>query len=406
MALTHKSIPSMNNQNFSFSKRTDWPLSINQLTLTLEKFRKDNIPYLDLTQSNPTHCQFAYSHKKILNPLTNKNNLNYSPSPQGLIEAREVLCAYYKQKNLKVSADQIFLTSGTSEAYTYLFRLLTNSDERVLLPSPSYPLFPFLVDINDIGHDYYPLSYNGQWSIDFNSLKKALHPNTKIIILVNPNNPTGSYIKKNELLELNTLCRENNMALLSDEVFYDFGLSQPKDAISLVQNDSVLTFTLGGLSKTLGLPQMKCSWIIMNGPKNLVKQAHDRLEIIADTYLSINTPVQNALKDWLPLKNNIQTQIKLRIHNNLNILKEITRNSSHCELLNVEGGWYAILKIPSHLSEEDWVLDFLTKDRVLVHPGYFFEFDHDAHIVLSCLPPPDVFEQGVKMIIKRIASKN
>ena len=391
--------------SLSFSQRTDWSLASNQFSDDLNDLRKGNVPIVDLTESNPTNCGFLYPKNDIIASLAEDTNLCYMPAPRGNLQTREAVCRYYKEKGLYVVPEQIFLTASTSEAYSYLFRLLVDPGEGVLFPCPSYPLFSFLGDLNDVRIDTYPLIYQEQWSIDLQGMRRVICNDTKAVVLVNPNNPTGSFIHREELEEINTLCREQNIALVCDEVFSDFAFDQADDHVSLVSNDQVLTFVLGGISKMLGLPQMKLSWIIVNGPKDLVNAATDRLEVIADTYLSVNTPTQNAFPLWLSHRKTIQAEINNRIKDNLDFLKQHITKMDACEYLAADGGWYAVVKIPDCLSEEQWVLTFLNKDHVAVHPGYFFDFPQEAYVVVSLLPMSGTFQKGIKRIIKRIESR-
>jgi alanine-synthesizing transaminase len=257
-----------------------------------------------------------------------------------------------------------------------------------------------LLEINDVNFDYYPLLYDGQWRLDIQALEGLVDNKTKAIILVNPNNPTGSYISRAELDFLNEFCRKHQMAIISDEVFFDYALSQG-DFISCAGNQTVLTFVLGGLSKTLGLPQMKCAWILASGPQTILQESLSRLEIIADTYLSVNTPVQNALSTWLKYAPAFQKQIISRVQENWQWLS--THISEHTQLLSLQGGWYATLRIPAVKSEEEWVLEFLREDHVSVYPGYFFDFDREAYIILSLLPPPSIFQKAAGRIMRRLA---
>lgn len=408
---------------FLFAQRTDWPLAANQLSADLERLRKNSIPVLDLTESNPTHCHFSYPDN-IVKSLSEEENLYYTPAPKGNLNAREAVSRYYEEKGFNVSPEQIFLTASTSEAYSYLFRLVANSGEQVLFPRPSYPLFSFLGDLNDVRMETYPLVYNGKWNIDLEEMRQAFCDDTKALVLVNPNNPTGSFVRRQELKEINALCREHQTVLICDEVFADFAFDQNGDYVSersgrssptphpeerrdegsLAGNNEVLTFVLGGVSKTLGLPQMKLSWIILNGPRDLVDAAAARLEVIADTYLSVNTPTQNALPGWLSHRNVIQDEINARLRQNVTFLREHTAMTKECELLAVEGGWYAVLKVPDTHSEEEWALMFLNKDHVFVHPGYFFDFDTEPFVIISLLPPCATFQEGIKRILGRIQS--
>ena len=387
-----------------FSTRTNWPLSSNRITEVLDRLKKNNIPIIDLTESNPPRCGFIYPSGRILQPLASERNLRYDPQPQGSLEAREAVVHYYKEHGREAAPERVFLTASTSEAYSYLFRLLADAGQEVLFPRPSYPLFQFLGDLNDVALNYYPLVYTDHWRIDFSRLEGCIQPNTKAIVLVNPNNPTGSFVKKDELSALNRICRAKNVPIICDEVFADFAFPGNKDVVSLAGNNSVLTFVLGGLSKTLALPQMKLSWIIVSGPAELVNQACRRLEVIADTYLSVNAPVQNAVAGWLSSKEEFQEQIKRRALDNLRFLEE-TAGAARCRLLKPEGGWHAVLKIPNALTEEEWILEFLKGDHVFVHPGYFFDFEEDGFLVVSLLPPADVFKEGMKRIFQKIVGK-
>jgi len=387
-----------------FAQRTNWPLAANKLSADLERLHNERVPILDLTESNPTRCGFSYLQDDIVNSLAEKNNLNYTPLPRGGLRAREAISRYYKEKKFLVSAEQIFLTASTSEAYSYLFRLLVDPGGQVLFPRPSYPLFTFLGDLNDLQMDTYPLIYDGKWAIDISRMSHALCDDTKAVVLVNPNNPTGSFICRGELEKINALCKKTNAALICDEVFADFAFTQNEDRVSLVDNDQVLTFILGGVSKSLGMPQMKLSWIIVNGPKHLAEEASARLDVIADTYLSVNTPTQNAFPAWLSNRKEIQGEINARIRQNLDFLKKKTQTVHECELLNAEGGWYAVLKIPDTYSEEKWALTFLNKDHVFIHPGYFFDFDNEAFAVVSLLPAGHIFQEGIQRIFARIKS--
>ena len=389
---------------FLFARRTDWPLASNKLTVALEHLREEETPILDLTESNPTRCGFSYPEEDIIRSLARSENLAYAPSPQGSFEVREAISSYYKEKGLLVSSEQIFLTASTSEAYSYLFRLLANPSDQVLFPHPSYPLFSFLGDLNDCIMDTYPLCYDGKWHIDLKAVSAILRHDTKALVLVNPNNPTGSFVRQEELEELNVLCQQHNTALICDEVFSDFSLDQNKTRTSLVNNTEVLTFVLGGISKTLGLPQMKLSWIVINGPQDLVRKASSRLEVIADTYLSVNTPTQNAFSIWLSYRKEIQEGINGRIRENYYFLKEQAEHVRGCELLATEGGWYAVLKIPDKYGEEEWALNFLNDDHVYVHPGYFFDFDTESFIIVSLLPPGNIFQDGIKRVLGRITN--
>ncbi|MBI1976045.1 MAG: pyridoxal phosphate-dependent aminotransferase, partial [Candidatus Omnitrophica bacterium] len=313
-----------------FSKRTHWDLKLNRLSLMVQNLQQKGERILDLTESNPTRCGFRYLSQEILDPLTNPRNLQYDPSPKGMIQTREAVAGYYADKGVAVSPEQIFLTAGTSEAYTFLFRLLCDPQDCFLVPRPSYPLLEFLADLNDVALDAYRLVYGQRWQVDLNDLQKKISAKNRGIVVVHPNNPTGSYIKENELLFLNRVCLENSLALVSDEVFLDFYSDQDRDSVgagfkpapTFAGNNNILSFTLSGLSKIVGLPQMKLGWIVVSGPKDLRQEAIQRLEMIADTYLSVSTPAQNALADWLQRAPSIQKEILDRVKINRRFLLE------------------------------------------------------------------------------------
>jgi len=386
--------------NFPFAHRTNWQQETNALNKVLEELGKQGVNILDLTASNPTSCGFVYP-EGMLAALNLPENLCYTPDACGMGQARaEVVKYYHARQGVNVSASDVILTASTSEAYSFLMRLLVNPGEKVLIPAPSYPLFQFLLEINDVNFDYYPLNYDGQWRLDIQALERCVDAKTKAIILVNPNNPTGSYLSRGELNALNEFCRKHQLAIISDEVFFDYPLLQG-DFVSCVGNQEVLTYVLSGLSKTLALPQMKCAWILASGPSGILRESMARLEIIADTYLSVNTPVQNALSDWLGYAPRLQEQIISRVKDNWQWLRD--HLNDHTELLFLQGGWYATLRIPAIKSEEEWVLEFLKEDHVSVYPGYFFDFDREAYIVLSLLPSSSIFQDAAGRIIQRLA---
>jgi len=381
-----------------FSHRTDWSFALNPLMLRLKELKEKQIKVFDLTESNPTRAGFSYPKNEILKSLSKPESLLYQPEPFGDIKARQAVCAMYERQGFSVEPSRVILTSSSSEAYSFLFRLLLNPHEAVLFPRPSYPLFDFLAQLNDAEICPYPLVYKKTWEVDEEGLKAAVTDKTKALVLVNPNNPTGSFIKEQELFMINQVCDENHLAVICDEVFLDYAFSKETHlAKSLVDNASVLTFTLGGLSKSLGLPQMKLSWIVASGPEKEVQEALKRLEIIADTYLSVNTPSQRALSSWLLQKEKIQKQIKARIEKNKRVLSNAFSKTS-LTVLHGEGGWYGILQLPQGTDEESCALNLLESHHVFVHPGYFFDFAEGAHIVLSYLTPEDVFRQGVQKI--------
>ncbi|MCR4338118.1 MAG: pyridoxal phosphate-dependent aminotransferase [Candidatus Omnitrophica bacterium] len=391
--------------NIMFANRTEWSLGQNQIALLLEKLQTSGISILDLTESNPTKCQFVYPQKEILAALTHPKNLEYHPHSFGLPEARQAVCHYYQKKGLYVDPSDVILTSSTSEGYSFLFQLLANVDDVVLSPRPSYPLFSFLGDLHNTQLHPYDFFYRDAWHLDQEGLRETLEevPNIKAMVMVNPNNPTGSFIKPDELKVINDLAQRYSFALISDEVFLDYSLDGKSTAsMSLIANHANLTFVLSGLSKILGLPQMKLSWIVVNGPTEIKKAALQRLEVIADTYLSVNTPVQNATKEWMQLAPALQGQILQRVQANWKFLKEDFAKTRQSQLLHTEGGWYAMISLSQNTGEEELTLRLLRDAHVLVHPGYFFDCLEGANIILSLLPPQEVFQEGINRLLQKI----
>lgn len=382
-----------------FSRRTHWSFELNRVTETLNQLRSQGNTVLDLTCSNPTQCGFFYP-ENILSGLSTLENLHYAPDPQGLPKARQAVSDYYRRRGFDVPPARIFLTANTSEAYSYLFRLLADPGDHVLFPRPSYPLFQFLSTLNDVTLALYPMRYDKQWRIDLETLSASVTNRTKALVLVNPNNPTGSFVGQTTLKQIKALCLENRLAIISDEVFWDFAFDETLPYESLVSNQAGLTFVLGGLSKSLGLPQMKLSWMVLSGERDSVAEAKARLEMIADTYLSVNTPVQNALETWLSCGEGMRNTIRTRVRANYVFLKGYAAQIEEVDVLHVEGGWYAMLRLPDGLSEEETVLRLLREAHVFVHPGYFFDCEEAPYLVLSLLPQEALFKEGVERILK------
>jgi len=387
-----------------FSKRFKWSLEPNRFARLIEEKKKAGARILDLTESNPTRVGFDYPDDEILCALAQAPAMLYEPAPRGLLVAREAVADYYAERGLKVDPERIHLTASTSEAYSFLFKLLADQGESVLVPQPSYPLFEFLAALEGVELRPYELHYihPAGWRIDFDSIERAVAPNTRAIILVSPNNPTRSFTKLREVERLNAICARQGLALIVDEVFGDYGfVGDESRAASLVSNDSSLTFVMSGLSKVLALPQMKLGWIVTNGPPALRKEAIERLDFIADTFLSVSAPVQHSARPWLRLRRSMQGQILNRVRANLNWLRDAT-DDSPLRLLSVEGGWYATLELPRQFTEEEWAMSLLEKDDVLAHPGYFFDFRREAFLVLSLLPRAEVFREAIARILARV----
>lgn len=372
----------------------------------MEERRSAGSPILDLTESNPTAAGFAYPSETILAALSDPRSLRYEPAAAGMPAARAAVSEYYSGRATRpVNPDRILLTASTSEAYAFVFKLLADPGGEVLVPSPSYPLFDYLASLDSVRAVPYGLVYHKAWSIDFDTLASSINPRSRAIVLVNPNNPTGSFLKQSELGPLLDLCREHNLALVSDEVFADYALQDDARLVrSLTGIDEVLTFCLSGLSKVVGLPQMKLGWIVTGGPPADRGRAFERLELIADTYLSVGAPVQWAAPALVGLRGQMQQQILGRVRANRAFLAGQIGESSPWNLLTTEGGWYAVLEAPRIQSEEEWVIRLLAEDGVLVQPGFFFDFEREAFLVISLLTPQDVFREGIRRILARASA--
>lgn len=385
-----------------FSRRTDWKLAPNRLTEAIEEARASDRPFIDLTISNPTRAGINYDRTAILDSLRNEASLDYDPQPKGLLAACEAVADYYRARGEKVDPESLVLTSGTSEGYSYVFRLLANPGDEILVPKPSYPLFDFLADLQDVKLIPYPLLYDHGWQIDFHCLEKAIGTTTRGIVLVNPNNPTSSYISSAERDRLNDICVKHGLALIVDEVFLDYALDNSPHP-SFATNTGALTFSLSGLSKISALPQMKLAWIGVSGPANLAHDAMQRLEVIADTYLSVGAPVQLAAGTLLEQRRTVQSQILTRVQKNIAELDRRLGLQKGCSRLEVEGGWYAILRVPVTRSDEDLAITLLREKGVLVHPGHFYDFPQDGFLVLSLIARPAEFCSGVEKVLDLFA---
>jgi len=382
-----------------FSHRTGWKLTPNRFTEAQRDLQADGREVLDLTISNPTRAGLHYDSETILQALTNPEAMDYDPQPKGLRSAREAIAAYYRQQHDEVDPDSVVLTTSTSEGYSYVFRLLCNADDEILVPKPSYPLFEFLADLQDVKLVSYPLLYDHGWQIDFPSLYKAVNHRTRAVVVVHPNNPTGSFVASAERDALNNFCGEYNLALVVDEVFLDYahdGAVRP----TFAANREVLTFTLSGVSKISGLPQMKLAWVATGGPGEQVTAALARLEIVADTYLSMSAPVQLAAPVLLDQRHSIQPLLLDRVRTNLNELDRELAKQKTCTRLNVEGGWYAVLRVPATRSDEDLAIEILRQRSVLVHPGHFYDFPADGYLVVSLITQPQDFRKGIAQVLE------
>jgi aspartate/methionine/tyrosine aminotransferase len=393
----------------SFARRTSWNLSTNRYTEALDEHRRAGKELLDLTASNPTTIGLQYNAAELLRALSDPNVLRYDPQPKGLLTAREAVAGYYAERGIAIAVDDLLLTTSTSEAYSFVFRLLCDPADAVLVPTPSYPLFDFLADIQDVKLFPYELVYDHGWQIDFPSLHAAIGQaqdsgaRCRAVLVVHLNNPTGSYVKVHEARELTRICAASDMAIIADEVFLDYSLAI-EHPLTFAANRDALTFTLSGLSKISALPQMKVAWIAINGPDEVKREALARLEVIADTYLSMNAPVQLAVPAMLAQRHDMQAQLAKRVRENLTELDEQLAKQRLCERLVIEGGWYAIMRVPAMRSDEDLAIALLHQTGVLVQPGHFYDFAGDGYLVLSLITPTARFREGVKRFLEFVGT--
>lgn len=385
-----------------FSGRVPAVLEPNRLTLALAHRRQDGRPTLDLTRSNPTRAGLDYP-ADLLMPLGHRCGLDYAPAPLGLEDARRAVADDCARRSRPVAPENVVLTASTSEAYSLAFKILCNPGDEVLIPRPSYPLFEHLTRLDAVAAVPYALEYHGRWSLDLADVERALTPRARALLVVNPNNPTGNFVGAGDMRRLAELCEARDVAIIADEVFADYELSPGAAARAgrLSEQAGVLGITLGGLSKSIGLPQVKLAWMILSGPPPLVDAARARLELAADTYLSVATPVQAAAGALLASGAAVRQQIQRRVACNHRRLREQTATAPSCGVLDSEGGWYAVLQVPSIVSEEELTLALLNEDDVLVHPGYFFDFASESFLVVSLLTPESEFDEGLARILRR-----
>jgi aspartate/methionine/tyrosine aminotransferase len=388
-----------------FSGRLSWSFSANRLTRLLEEKRLAEAEILDLTESNPTRVGLDYPADDILAGLGDPRSLVYEPAAQGLLSAREAVAQYYARRGHSVAPENLTLTASTSEAYGFLFKVLCNPGDRVLVPRPSYPLFDYLARLESVEVDSYALVYDGSWGIDPETIRRTIGPRTRALLLVHPNNPTGSYLKRAELAALTGICMEHGIAFIVDEVFSDYALGEHPDRVpTFVGEKEVLTFVLSGLSKVAALPQMKLAWIWTGGPQGLVAEAQQRLEQVGDAFLSVGAPVQHAAARFLELGSSLRVAIRERLTENTKLLRNGIPRSTPLEVLPTEGGWYAVLRCPEIQSSEEWALSLLSSDDTHVHPGYLFDFLSEAYLVVSLLTAPETFEKGIRRMLSRVGA--
>lgn len=381
-----------------FSQRLPPYAHTNALTHALERVRASGAAIADLTESNPTRAGIPYPDG-ILTPLADPRGLQYEPHPFGLSSARAAVAADQRRRGADVDPAHVVLTASTSEAYSWLFKLLCNPGECVLVPRPSYPLFEHLTRLECVRAEPYDLEYHGRWEIGIDGIRNA-PADTKAIIVVSPNNPTGSYLSRREMSEVSDICHEREWALVADEVFADYSLDETGALTDLAATADVLSFTLAGLSKTVGLPQVKLGWLIAGGPPAQRDAALAALELIADSFLSVATPVQVAAPDLLRAGAAARASIQQRTRGNLTALRAAAAGHPACEVLRVEGGWSAVVRVPATRGEERMVVELLEQEHILVHPGYFFDFAREAYIVLSLLPLEDIFAAAVTRVLR------
>lgn len=383
-----------------FSARTAWDRVEAELTLALRDRRRAGLPLLDLTISNPTQCGFRYDEAAILSALQDREALTYDPDPRGIERTRRSVAAYYAEHGVFLETVQLFLTASTSEAYSYIFRLLCDPGDEVLIAQPSYPLFDFLATLDDVRLIPYPLFYDYGWHLDVEALRQKITPRTRAIALVHPNNPTGHFTKITERRVLEEICREHGLALIIDEVFLDYPIGSHAASSFAAGEHPVLTFVLSGLSKIAALPQMKAAWIAAFGPEPELREALARLEIIADTFLSVSAPVQRALPQWMASRGGLQLQIRQRTETNLCLLDELLSTQEMVTRLAVEAGWCVVLRVPAVRSGQETAVELVRSFGVAAHPGHFYGFPGNGWLVVSLLIPESDFRSGVQAILK------
>jgi aspartate/methionine/tyrosine aminotransferase len=384
----------------TFSERLPPSLVANAIARAVDARRRAGLDLVDLTESNPTRAGFQYP-LDLFSPLADPAGLVYDPQPLGLPRAREAVAVHCSGSGRIVMPGNVTLTASTSEAYALLFKLFCDPGDRVLVPRPGYPLFDHLTRLEAVDSASYLLEYHGSWRVDLASVERALTVRTRALLVVSPNNPTGSVLHREDLLSLVDICRRHDLVLIGDEVFSDYWLDGPECPVSVLNQDEVLTCALGGLSKSCGLPQAKLGWIVWGGPEDQVSRALAAYEIVADSYLSVSTPVQVAAEALLTSGAAVRDQIRARIRRNLHALREACTRWPSATVLRTEGGWSAVVQVPAVRPEEELVVTLVANDGVLVHPGYFFDFAREAFVVLSLIVEPARFDEGVSRLLAR-----
>ena len=383
-----------------FSHRLPPDLEPNPLTRVVSALRAEGVPLIDLTASNPTTCGFEYP-SGLLDVLADPRSLRYDPQPLGIESAREAVAADYARRLVDMTPDRVVITASSSDSYSLLFKLLCDPGDSVLVPAPSYPLFEHLARLDGITVRPYRLEYHGRWTLDVHDLGDLVNARTRAVLAVSPNNPTGSILTSAETRDLHAFCASRDLALIGDEVFCDYPLMPPSAASrSVLEEGQALAISLGGLSKSVGLPQLKLGWMAVGGPEAVVRAALQQLEIIADTYLSVATPVQVAVSHVLEQGARVRQQIADRVLLNYNLLRSLTERYPACRVLPAEGGWSAVVQGPAIVPDEVRAVALVRSTGVLIHPGYFFDFDRDGYVVMSLLPAPAEFGAGASRILE------
>ena len=384
-----------------FSSRVPRQRQVNAFSQALTAARTARRELIDLTVSNPTCVGITYP-AGLFAALSKPEVANYRPEPFGMRSAREAVAGDYARRQVSTSWERIVLTASTSEAYSVLFKLLCAPEgDQVLVPAPSYPLFDHLSALDGVSACQYALHYDGRWWIDFDTLDAAWSPRTRAVLAVSPNNPTGSIVSAEEQVALAGVCASRDAALIVDEVFADYLLSPAANPGS-GDPPACLSFRLGGLSKSAALPQLKLGWIAVDGPARLVGEALERLELICDTYLSVSTPVQIAAPELISGGAGPRAEVLQRLRDNYRTLNELASRHPAVDVLNTDGGWSAVIRVPARASEEEITLDLLDRDGVVVYPGFFFDFPREAFLVVSLLPEPAPFHEGVRRVLERV----
>ncbi|AKT41840.1 pyridoxal phosphate-dependent aminotransferase [Chondromyces crocatus] len=388
-----------------FAARTGWDLTENHLTQVLAEARATGKPLTDLTESNPTRCGLADA-TPLVALLGDPAGARYEPSALGHPSARAAVAGYYEARGIPIDPARVVLSASTSEAYGWLFKLLAERGDEVLIPAPSYPLFEFLACLEDITLTPYPLVREEGYRVDLDALERAAGPKARAIILVHPNNPTGTFVRREEADALTRFAAERGLALIVDEVFGDYahGPLPPDRLPSFAGRDGALTFVLSGLSKVVAMPQLKLGWVAVSGPDALAREAMQRLEVIADTYLSVATPVQLALPRILAARGPVQRAILERVRQNLAVLDAaLAAAGGATRRLPVDGGWYAVLQVPRWHDEDGWVELLVRDEGLIVHPGYFFDMPRDGFLVVSLLPEATPFADAAHRLAARLS---